>query len=145
MVIKKEVVNFFKIFSEKLSRLVGFRNFSFFKALTPRRLIEIVYILLFFLFTGGIVNSYLEGSDPVFFSRLIVPGLRVQNLLESLIYLFAGSIGIGGIGGIFLMYVSRKQIEKRVENLYLFFGLLILLMSVFIYVYVVEVKIGRIG
>jgi hypothetical protein len=142
MVIKKEVVNFFKIFSEKLSRLVGFRNFSFFKALTPRRLIEIVYILLFFLFTGGIVNSYLEGSDPVFFSRLIVPGLRVQNLLESLIYLFAGSIGIGGI---FLMYVSRKQIEKRVENLYLFFGLLILLMSVFIYVYVVEVKIGRIG
>jgi hypothetical protein len=142
MVIKKEVVNFFKIFSEKLSRLVGFRSFSFFKALTPKRLIEIVYILLFFLFTGGIVNSYLEGSDPVFFSRLIVPGLRVQNLLESLIYLFAGSIGIGGI---FLMYVSRKQIEKRVENLYLFFGLLILLMSVFIYVYVVEVKIGRIG
>jgi hypothetical protein len=142
MVIKKEVVNIFKIFSEKLSRLVGFRNFSFVKALTPRRFIEIVYILLFFLFTGGIVNSYLEGSDPVFLSRLIVPGLRVQNVLESLIYLFAGSIGIGGI---YLMYMSRKQIEKRVENLYLFFGLIILLLSVFIYVYVVEVKIGRIG
>jgi len=142
MVIKKEVVNIFKIFSEKLSRLVGFRIFSFVKALTPRRFIEIVYILLFFLFTGGIVNSYLEGSDPVFLSRLIVPGLRVQNLLESLIYLFAGSIGIGGI---YLMYMSRKQIEKRVENLYLFFGLIILLLSVFIYVYVVEVKIGRIG
>ena len=70
MVIKKEVVNFFKIFSEKLSRLVGLRNFSFIKALTPIRLIEIVYILLFFLFTGGIVNSYLEGSDPVFFFKI---------------------------------------------------------------------------
>lgn len=141
MSIKRKILLFLKESEDKLSRLTRIKTIArAYKSLTFGSIIEIVYVFLFLLFTAGVINSLLEGNNPSYASQLIVRGLRVQNMLETFLYLFSGLIGTGGI---YLMYISKKQAEKRVENIFLLLGITILFLSVFISLYLVEVKLGR--
>jgi len=142
-VLKRKLNQYFKNIWVKLFTFFNFKTINrFTKSLTINQIMMIAYLFLFFLFTGGIMNSILEGSNPVYLSRFIVPGLRVQNILEVFFHLLAGTIGIVGI---YLMYLSRKQFEKRIETFYLFLGLIIFILGMIISIYIVEIKIGRIG
>ena len=84
-----------------------------------------LYVLVCILLMGGIINYSIEGitlSPTMVYTR----SLRVQSLIETIIYLF---ISIIGTSGIFLLYKASLQRNKRLISLYFVIGTILFILA----------------
>lgn len=96
---------------------------------------EGLYVLGIILMTAGLVCAVLE---PVNFGYTIFPSSGAQSATETGIDALAVLLGAAGV---YLSYVSGRQTTKsRVVNFYLTIGLLMIAISVFIGIYVLQSK-----
>jgi hypothetical protein len=92
--------------------------------------LEIIYLLFFFGFAAGIVNAILEGSKPQYIYAFVLSTRIAQTWGETIINFF---VLILGTIGIYVMYQSGKQsVKKRISDLYVAIGLVLVLMAVLV-------------
>jgi hypothetical protein len=104
-------------------------------SLVKTRWIETLYILGIIAMASGIVNAVVQ---PVNFGYTIFPGQGSQSASETVINSFALILGATGI---YLSYLSGRQTTKpRLVNFYLALGLVLMLTSVYIGIYVYSYK-----
>lgn len=105
-----------------------------------RRIVEMAYMFAFFILAAGIINFILEGTNPNFSQYLILPLFNFQNLTETLLNFLTIMIGVAGF---YLMYLGGKKIStKRTANLYLISGLIVLISSVSMLLFILSTKFG---
>lgn len=106
---------------------VGGRNFDDFLSLLISRVIPAVYIIILFVYSGGIVNALLEGSRANLAGAIIVPSRAAESAAEGI--LNASTIAIG-TAGIYLMYRGGRQTMRgRLSSSYIFGGIMLIIVS----------------
>lgn len=109
---------------------VGGRNFGDFVSFFVSRIIPAVYIVILFVYSGGIVNALLEGSRPNLRGAIIVPSRAAESAAEGI--LNASTIAIG-TAGIYLLYRGGRQTMRgRLSVSYIFGGIMLLIVSLVI-------------
>lgn len=109
---------------------VGGRNFGDFVSFFVSRIIPAVYIVILFVYSGGIVNALLEGSRPNLAGAIIVPSRAAETAAEGI--LNASTIAIG-TAGIYLLYRGGRQTMRgRLASSYIFGGIMLLIVSLVI-------------
>lgn len=109
---------------------IGGRNFGDFIPLLVSRLIPAVYIIILFIYSGGIVNALLEGSRSSLAGAIIVPSRAAESATEGI--LNASTIAIGTTG-IYLMYRGGRQtIRGKLAGSYILGGIMLLIVSLVI-------------
>jgi hypothetical protein len=100
---------------------------------------EILYLAALFLFSGGIVNGMLEGSNPLLQSFLIYPQRGIQTVSETLIYFFI--MGTGSVG-IYLIYIGgRQSLRQRISDFYVIMGFSSVILALSFSLYLFDVKV----
>jgi len=95
-----------------------------------RRWLEIIYLIILFSLTAGVVNAMLEGSKPIYIYAIILSSRSVQTWSEAVINLFTIILGTLGV---YLMYQSgRQSVRRRASDLYFILGLILMILVVFI-------------
>lgn len=98
--------------------------------------IEVIYMLLFFSLTAGILNTILEGSKNPF--AIIVPSRSTQTWSEAIINIF--SLGLGGFSFYLLYRSSRQSVLSRSANFLVFVGLTSLILAAIVAFFMIQVK-----
>jgi hypothetical protein len=85
---------------------------------------------------AGIVNTVIQPVNP---TLVISPFRNTQSILETMINALVLLLGVAGI---YLSYLSGKQIVKpRIINFYLILGLLLITISISVEIYVYSSKL----
>ena len=140
MSIKKRLDQNIKIFSLRINRLSISKNLTKPSLITSLKTkgLEITYFGIISLLIAGIVNALLEGLNPNTPQAFISVSRSVQTLGETILNVF--SIGIGTFG-LFLIFKSNSSSSKhRVSNFYFIAGLITILLSITISLYILGVK-----
>ena len=87
-----------------------------------KRWIVSIYLLLILSFSGGVMNTILEGSQGASTAAQTVPG-TVANIFVLIL----------GTAGVYLIYLSgRHTMGKGISNAYFLAGLMMLILIVFL-------------
>jgi hypothetical protein len=106
---------------------IGGRNLGDFFAVLVSGIIPVLYLLVIFFYSGGVVNALLEGSRSNLAGIPIVPGRSAQSPTEGVLNAFMLSVGTVGV---YLMYKGGRQaIRGRLGNSYIVGGIAMLLLS----------------
>ena len=79
-------------------------------------LVAIAYIVSFFAFTSGLINSLIEGKH---IGAFIVPNRAVQTTGETIVFTLLLFIGMGGT---YMVYQSGKTLNERGQRALLISG-----------------------
>jgi len=105
--------------------------------LVKTRGLEILYVTILFIFSAGIINGILEGSQlPA--GHLIWPRSGVQTTAESLVYIFIMATGSAGL--YFLYTGTQEKFKRRVSDFYVIFGFSFVLIAVVLSLYIFTIK-----
>lgn len=103
------------------------------------RVVEGLYLLALLILLGGGVNAVLEGLRIKAPQAIIFVSSSVQSVGETIINIFTLLLGTAGI---YFIYKSSKfTSSKRVTNLYLFAGVVGLLLALVFELYLFHYKI----
>ena len=109
-----------------------------FVSMIRTRMIEIIYIGVMVILTAGGVNAALEGSKPNIPQALITVSRGIQTWGETFMNFFYLAIGTAGL---YMIYLSgRPTSRRRISNLYFLAGLLAILLSVLMGLYIQNIK-----
>lgn len=98
--------------------------------------ISIVYIILFFAFSSGLVNSLIEGRNiPP--GMTIIPSRAIQSISETVAMVF---ILLLGLGGIVLMYYNNRFKTERTKIMITTIGIIILGLSMLLGYMLIDLK-----
>jgi len=136
MVLKKALDNFASKIGRRLERNRLIR--ATFK-LSFERLVEGLYLLALLILLGGGVNAALEGLRIKAPQAIIFVSSTVQSIGETIINIFILLIGTAGV--YFIYRGSKFTSSKRVTNLYLFAGVVGLLLALVFELYLFNYKI----
>jgi len=100
--------------------------------------LEISYIAIIFIFSGGIINGVIEGSRlPE--GYIIFPQSGIQTASETIIYVFAMVMGTIGFYSLYLG--ARESFKRRISDFYMMLGFSSVLVAIFLTFYIFSVKI----
>ncbi|MBM3897077.1 MAG: hypothetical protein FJ358_00915 [Thaumarchaeota archaeon] len=106
---------------------VGGRNLGDFLTVSVSGIIPVLYLMVIFFYSGGVVNALLEGSRSSLAGIPIVPGRNAQSPTEGVLNAFMLAVGTAGV---YLMYKGGRQaIRGRLGNSYIIGGIAMLLLS----------------
>ncbi len=98
--------------------------------------ISIVYIILFFAFSSGLVNSLIEGGNiPP--GMTIVPSRAIQSISETVSMVF---ILLLGFGGLVLMYYNNRFKTERTKTMITTIGIILVSVSIILGYMLVDLK-----
>jgi|GEM_PF-642149 hypothetical protein len=140
MGIKKRILGFYNIAIERIKQLIGKKRLVKLSGiLTLRRIIEIAYMITLLILFAGIINALLElGTVRQYFSDLsIIRSSRIQSFMDTFLNFLLVSVGTLGI---YLMYLGGRKIGTKVPSLYVILGLTVLIMSTFIFWFILSYK-----
>ncbi|HVP23718.1 MAG TPA: hypothetical protein VMS77_07390 [Conexivisphaerales archaeon] len=92
--------------------------------------LENVVVATAILLTGGLVNYLLEGSN-VPASVVITRSLQTQSILETVTYIIASAMGVGGV--LLLMRSSQPSKAGRESFMVFITGILLLMVGYFLF------------
>jgi predicted small secreted protein len=109
------------------------------KTLSKYITLEVIYVFVGVLLTGGLVNYLLEGSS-VPASVVITRSLQTQSILETVTYIIATAMGVTGT----YMLARSSQPSKTGRESFLVFvtGILILMIGFFLFFSLYNFKTG---
>jgi len=142
MGLRRRAEETFKRVQEKVGGMSVIRSASkaSISTVLKERGLELIYLTVFFTFAAGVVNSLLEGTNPMVRNFIIYPGRGLQTPPETLVYFFSMILGTVGI---YLIYLGGRQtVRKRISDFYLLLGFTALLVAVTLSLYVFDVKAG---
>ncbi|HKX20275.1 MAG TPA: hypothetical protein VJM74_01240 [Nitrososphaeraceae archaeon] len=96
----------------------------------------VLYLVAFFAFASGLVNSIIEGSRA---RGIIIPSRSVQTIGETsvtVVILFMGMFGA------YLLYSSGKAVSSRSQWGFLIGGFGVLLISLIVGFTIIKIKMG---
>lgn len=109
---------------------IGGRNLGDFTTVFITGIIPVVYLLILFFYSGGIVNALLEGTRANLGGQIIIQARAAQSPTEGILN---ASVLAMGTTGVLLMYRGGRQTMRgRLANSYILGGSVLLLMSVLI-------------
>ncbi|MEE9586269.1 MAG: hypothetical protein V3W09_05135 [Nitrososphaerales archaeon] len=114
------------------------RTVSIINLLKDRGL-EVLYLTVLFVFSAGLINGLIEGTNPIMENYVIFPQRGVQTLSETIVYVFAMAIGSGGI---YLLYMGgRQSIRRRISDFYFILGFSSVLLAITLSLYIFTIKV----
>lgn len=141
MVIKQKIDSvtnniFFRI------RRVGFikSTFNSVSSIFQTRGLKFAYITLMVLFTTGIVNALLEGSNYAQSGQPIIQNFQAQTLAETVI--FSSAILCGTLGFVFISRSTKQVTKGRTTAAYIISGLSLVFIGLIIGFFLVSLKGG---
>ena len=141
MVIKQKIDSvtnniFFRI------RRIGFIKSTFNSVSSMFRIrgLKIAYITLMVLFTTGIVNALLEGSNYAQSGQPIIQNFQAQTLAETVI--FSSAILCGTLGFVFISRSTKQVTKGRTTAAYIISGLSLVFIGLIIGFFLVALKGG---
>lgn len=100
--------------------------------------LEVLYLAVLFIFSAGIVNGLIEGTNPIVQTYMIFPQRGVQTMTETLIYLF---IMLTGSAGMYLLHMGgRQSLRRRISDFYIILGFSVVLIALVFSLYVFVIK-----
>ena len=126
--------------SERLRRTGPARSLSTPSSISSLRDrgIEWLYLLVFFLLAGGIINASQNVGIAGIGSSIIVPSPNAQSVIETFILLFVYVVGALGAYAMFLS--GRQTIRARSAELFFVGGIILLSIALVFGYYVLSVK-----
>jgi len=141
MVIKQKIDSvtnniFFRI------RRIGFikSTFNSVSSIFQTRGLKFAYITLMVLFTTGIVNALLEGSNYAQSGQPIIQNFQAQTLAETVI--FSSAILCGTLGFVFISRSTKQVTKGRTTAAYIISGLSLVFIGLIIGFFLVALKGG---
>lgn len=95
---------------------------------------SIVYLVVFFAFASGIVNSIIEGSRA---RAIVVPSRSIQSIGETAVTVM---ILFMGLVGAYMLYQTGKTTSVRNQWVFLTIGFTIITVSLMVGFYLVHLK-----
>ena len=109
-------------------------------SLVQAKSLMLAYVALIILFTTGIVNALVEGSQ-LNTQMPVIPGFQAQTLAEVVIF---SSTTIFGVLGFTLMARGTRQVKKgRTTVAFIVSGLGLVLFGLIIGFYIFAIKAGQ--
>ena len=96
----------------------------------------VLYLVAFFAFASGLVNSIIEGSRA---RGIIVPSRSVQTIGETTVAVVILFIGMFGA---YLLYRSGKAATPKSQWAFLIGGFVVLLISLIVGFSIIKIKMG---
>jgi hypothetical protein len=96
----------------------------------------VLYLIAFFAFASGLVNSIIEGSRA---RGIIIPSRSIQTIGETSV---AVVILFMGMFGAYLLYSSGKAASSRSQWGFLIGGFGVLLISLIVGFTIIKIKMG---
>ena len=99
-------------------------------------LATVLYLVAFFAFASGLVNSIIEGARS---GEFIVPSRSVQTIGETIVIVM---ILFMGMFGAYLLYNSGKAATSKSQWAFLTGGFTLLTIALVVGFHIVKIKIG---
>lgn len=100
-------------------------------------IVSVIYLIIFFALSSGLINAILEGSNlPE--GITFIPSRSIQTINETLIMTFILFVGMGGA---FLLYKSGFAITSKTQYGFLAGGFFTLVMSLLLGLMLINNKI----
>lgn len=102
-------------------------------------ILAIVYIVVFYAFTAGIINALIEGGQNYITKNGFIQNRSVQNSFETIIGILTLMFGFIGM---VVMHRAYNAVKKNEKYIYLSVGLIIFALSVTAMYRIAELKMG---
>lgn len=101
-------------------------------------IISVLYLILFFAFSSGLVNSIIEGSSAKAF---VIPTRSIQTIGETIVTIM---ILFMGLFGVYLVYKSGGISQPKNQWSFLAGGFILIAISLVVGFHLVKIKSGLI-
>lgn len=119
------------------SYLIRKMSRSFIVKTIRERGIMLIYVLALIALSSGMINAVLEGGRVGVSGAVLATSSSVQSPIETTINIIILALGTSGV---YLVYQSGRQIRPRVANFYLLAGMLIIVITLIMGLYIIGVK-----
>ena len=117
---------------------IGGRSIGDFLVVFISGIIPALYLVVIFLYSGGVVNALLEGSRANLGSIPIIPNRSAQSTTEGVLNAFMLTMGTAGV---YLMYRGGRQtMGGRLGNSYIIGGIVLLLLGFIVGITLLRLK-----
>ncbi|MEM3437673.1 MAG: hypothetical protein QXP55_03950 [Nitrososphaerales archaeon] len=140
MGIKKMFLGFCNIVLERVQQLIGKKRLvKLYNIFSIRGIVEMAYLLALLVLFAGIINALLEMETVGNYGLSIIRSFRIQSFMDTFLNFLLISIGTLGV---YLMYIGGRKTGTRTPSLYVLSGLIIIILSVFILLFIIGYKGG---
>ena len=139
LVIKSSVDRIMSRLTQRMKYIkIGGRSLEDFLVVSVSGIIPALYLLVMFLYSGGVVNTLLEGSRANLEGIPIIPNRSAQSTTEVVLNAFMLTMGTAAV---YLMYRGGRQtMGKRLGNSYIMGGIVLLLLSFIVGISLLRLK-----
>ncbi|MCS4537617.1 MAG: hypothetical protein HYY67_01995 [Thaumarchaeota archaeon] len=117
---------------------IGGRSLGDFVVVFVSGIIPALYLLVIFLYSGGVVNGLLEGSRANLGGIPVIPNRSAQSTTEVVLNAFVLTMGTAAV---YLMYRGGRQtMGRRLGNSYIIGGIVLLLLSFIVGITLLRLK-----